>query len=400
MNHRLCLCLLLSGDLLAAHAGDEVAESARYIDRAVMRDYERQSDWQRWVDKGLARPALPPPGAADDATFLRRACVDLAGRLPRAAEVRAFVSDSSSDKRTRLTDALLKEPGAAEVRFRMFAEAFRVTDMVGGASQAAFIAWLRQAAADDMPFKEMVKAMITAESGTPASGLVARDQGEALRTACSLADALMGESLYCAICHSHPFTNHMQLQSYQFAACFGKMTLPVHYMYVDGHPGEEVEARLLPEQGNYEASELRDPVLSKGARAQLAEALAGLGAKRLPKIAALRVWRGMFGMPGSGFKPDHTSGLGIETRPAWSEAMPKHFEKLGTSCFEAPDRPTWLDYDFQDPDYAEGVHALGQVLERCGFRLGELQRILARTEAYGRESGAPGSPGTSRHPRS
>ena len=49
---------------------------------------------------------LRPSPVADDATFLRRATVDLCGRLPTPAEVKAFLADASSDKRTKLIDRL------------------------------------------------------------------------------------------------------------------------------------------------------------------------------------------------------------------------------------------------------------------------------------------------------
>ncbi|MDB6138766.1 MAG: hypothetical protein JWO94_1838 [Verrucomicrobiaceae bacterium] len=380
MNQRLCLCVLLSGELFTVHAADKISESARYIDRAVMRDYERQADRERLLG-GHPEPR-PLPSTADDATFLRRACVDLAGRLPRVAEVRAFMSDPSPNKRARLADALLKEPGAAEVRFRMLAEAFRVTDEVGGESQASFIAWLRKAAADDMPFNEMVKAMIMGDEGTAEAAFLKRDQGKPMHTAVSMADAVLGDDLYCASCHDHPFSNRTQREVYEFAACFGKMKFPPHYMYINGKPGKKVKAIPLPEQGNPWVPQIMAPVLSKDARLQLADAIAGSGSKRLARTAALRVWRGLFGMPG--LENDQTTD-GENAWPAWSEMMPKDFEASGTSCFNAPHRPSWLGNDFAGDHYAEAVHALAEVFEHCGFKLGELQRILTRTEAYGRE---------------
>ncbi len=380
MNHRLCLCVLLSCEFFTAHAADSISESARYIDRAVMRDYERQADRERLLG-GHPEPR-PLPSTSDDATFLRRACVDLAGRLPGAAEVRSFMADPAPDKRARLADALLEEPGAAEVRFRMLAEAFRVTDQVAGESQGAFIAWLRKAAEMDLPFNEMVKAMITAEEGTPAAAFLKRDQGEPMRTAVSMADAVLGENLYCATCHDHPFSNRTQREAYEFAACFGNMKFTANYKYINGKPGERVNAIPLPEQGNPWMPQIMAPVLSKDARLQLADAMAGSGSKRLARTAALRVWRGLFGMPG--LQCDQTTG-GVNAWPAWSEMMPKGFEESGTSCFNPQHRPTWLGDDFGGDHYVEGVHALAEVLERCGFKLGELQRILTRTEAYGRE---------------
>src|SRR6202044_2818249 len=46
---------------------------------------------------------------ADDAEFLRRVSLDLIGRIPTAAEVRAFLADSRADKRARTIDRLLAD---------------------------------------------------------------------------------------------------------------------------------------------------------------------------------------------------------------------------------------------------------------------------------------------------
>jgi uncharacterized protein DUF1549 len=45
---------------------------------------------------------------ADDAEFVRRLYLDLAGRLPTTAEVQAFLKDKTPEKRQRLIEELLK----------------------------------------------------------------------------------------------------------------------------------------------------------------------------------------------------------------------------------------------------------------------------------------------------
>ena len=68
---------------VAGRAEETTLDAARRIDAALVRGYESVA----------ARAALPPlPEAADDATFLRRACIDLAGRLPHPEEVQAYLA--------------------------------------------------------------------------------------------------------------------------------------------------------------------------------------------------------------------------------------------------------------------------------------------------------------------
>src|SRR5262245_49374032 len=55
----------------------------------------------------LKAAGVEPAPRADDATFLRRVYLDLAGRIPSVAEARAFLKDQAPDKRQRLVETLL-----------------------------------------------------------------------------------------------------------------------------------------------------------------------------------------------------------------------------------------------------------------------------------------------------
>src|SRR5262245_10849347 len=64
-----------------------------------------------YVAARWAATRLKPSPTADDAAFIRRAYLDLVGRIPPAMEVRRFLSDKSPDKRERLVERLLDSPG-------------------------------------------------------------------------------------------------------------------------------------------------------------------------------------------------------------------------------------------------------------------------------------------------
>ncbi len=343
-------------------------QAAARLDAALTHDYELL---QR-------RDAPPLPPRADDATFLRRACIDLAGRLPRADEARSFLADTAPDKRARLTDALTQEPGAAEVRYRMLAEAFRVQ------YDTKVIAWLRQAAAEDKPYADIVTHMIGGGK------MALRDDGDALRTSVETAYSVLGEDVYCAMCHDHPFNDHTEMECYSFAACFtGRkpLHLPSDYLYANGKPGDVVQPALL-RVGLGNPSYLRDDQdsLVQVTRWMLEDETS----RRYAMVASLRVWNGLFGMPGQ--IVNRTIG-GMDDAPPWHGVHRKPRLNLSSDCFSASPRgsPTWVDMTFNSPsDFTQAPKLLIEEFLRCGGRIGEFQRILARTEAYSRAGHAPG----------
>lgn len=351
-------------------ATDPIHEAAARLDTALMHDYELIKE-QRQKRKNT--PLLPTlPGVADDSAFLRRACIDLAGRLPSPDEVRAFLADSSPDKRHRLTEALVREPGAADVRFRMLAEAFRVKD--GDAT----VGWLRQAAAEDRTYAEIITYMIGG------GHMLLRDAGDAMRTSVETAHAVLGEDFYCAMCHDHPFNDHTQRETYSFAACFDAkdaLRLPSDYLYRDGKPGDVVQPSMPRLLGGYWQN-LRDDEdkLTQVARWIVDEEQS----RRFAVVASLRVWSSLFGMPGQ--MVDRTLG-GVDDAPPWHGIHRKPRLNLSSDCFSASPRglSTWVGLQINSPaDFTQGIKVLVEEFLRCGGRLGEFQRLLAYTDAYQR----------------
>jgi hypothetical protein len=343
---------------------DPVREAAARVDVALMHDYRLVAETRHPDRYTLPLPALP--SIADDTSFLRRACIDLAGRLPRPDEVRTFVADQTPDKRRQLTDALTREAGAGEVRFRMLAEAFRVTD-----EDAETIAWLREAAAKDYPYAEIIAVMI-------GGGLTSRrDGGDAMRTSVETAYSVLGVNNRCAMCHDHPFNDRTEMETYEFAACFTgpgqAMRLPHDYKYPRAEPGDVVMP-ALPRLTRSWPPGIRDDA---DKRVQVAHWITEQEVtKRFALVAVMRSWRALFGMPGQIIDP--TVG-GVDDEPSWQETR--------GNCFYAARRgsPTWIDMDISEPgDFSQATKVMMEEFLRCEGRIGEYQRILASTEAYSR----------------
>lgn len=347
--------------------------AAGRIDTALTRAYEASQTQERLHNRAPL-PALPPP--ADDAAFLRRACIDLAGRLPRADEVREFLGSAAPNKRAALTDVLLKEAGAQETRFRMLAETFRVKD------DTEVIEWLRQAAMDDRPYDQIIQHLIGE------GHMSRRDEGNAFRTGVETAYAVLGEDLHCAQCHDHAYNDRTQMESHQFAACFtyndelDNIQLPLNYRYRDGQPGDVVKPKLL------RMTKEPPPAVKSGQdqRMVVAKWITQESSYRFAYVAAQRIWSSLFGMPGQ--YVDRTVG-GSDPQPSWEEVHgTTNVAVTRRHCYSGvhPNGVAWIGQNFSQSSVPNAEAMLAEEFRRCGYRIGEFQRILARTDAYRRTS--------------
>lgn len=175
----------------------------------------------------LKKLNIAPSGLADDATYLRRVYLDAIGTLPTAAEARSFLADQRPDRRARLVDALLERPEYADYWALQWADVLRVDRQVLGHKRAhAFYRWIRNSIAQDKPFDQFARELVTAEgpleeNGPAAFYKVAPKPGE---TASALAQALLGVRIACAECHHHPFDRWGQADYFGMQAFFTPLT--------------------------------------------------------------------------------------------------------------------------------------------------------------------------------
>lgn len=180
--------------------------------------------YARFQELGL----FPSEPCRDD-EFLRRATLDVLGRLPTLEETRAFLADSSPDRRERLVERLL----GPENRFD-YADYWAVkwgdllrpnTQRVGVKPVYLFDQWIREKFRDNTRWDAFVTELLTAAGSSHEYGPVAmfRDKREPDEMSEFVSQLFLGVRLNCAKCHHHPSERWSQDDYYSMAAFFGSM---------------------------------------------------------------------------------------------------------------------------------------------------------------------------------
>jgi hypothetical protein len=196
------------------------------VDKAAYAKLPRSNFIDDLVWKRLERLGIMPSGGIDDATFLRRAYLDVIGRLPTPDEVRTFLADKSATKREQLVDALLERPEYADFWANKWADLLRPNPYrVGMKSVMSFDAWIRDSFRQNKPYDQFVRELVTAKGSTWRNGaaVMFRDRRSAEEITTMVAQLFLGVRLDCARCHHHPFEVWGQDEFYGTAAYFARV---------------------------------------------------------------------------------------------------------------------------------------------------------------------------------
>lgn len=241
------------------HSFEQIERGAKMIDETLR------------AKLGESKQDLNPP--ASDEQFVRRIYLDIAGRIPTAAETQAFLADANATKRRDLIDKLLLSADYPSQMFNWIADMLRVKELKSNQGDTlSYQAWLMDQVTANRPWNQTVGDMLTAEGDlvtNPAVGWLVRDSGMPLDSLANTLTIFMGASVGCAQCHDHPFNDYTQRSFYEMAAFFGStdipgknvraapkvlknryhrvtnapddfLTLPDDYKYDDAKPGSQV----------------------------------------------------------------------------------------------------------------------------------------------------------------
>jgi hypothetical protein len=314
LGRRSCLFLLVVGCLAngAVGAGDRPppAQVERAMTAAVDEHLARS-----WAESGVE-----PSARSSDAEFLRRASLDLAGKIPAVAEVRSFLDNTDPEKRRKVVEEILRGPSASN----HFVNTWRPLLVPGGSTgNARFQApdldrWLGDRFGERVGFDQLVRELLTypldnalatnrvvVQPGSGPSPLAFYTSREFKpeELASGTARLFLGVRIECAQCHDHPFAAWKRDRFWEFAANFAGITrqgLPnaINARVVERKGLAEL---LIPGTGRMAQAGFLDgsrdrPDLVGGGRESLAAWITSPGNPYFARAIVNRAWAQLFGV--------------------------------------------------------------------------------------------------------
>ena len=179
------------------------------------------------VFANLKQIGVPPSPVCDDATFLRRVSLDIAGHLPTVEEANAFFASQEPDKRDRLIESLLNSPDYADFFANKWAAVLKNKrdDTSDITANFAFHSWLRDGLLANKPYDQMVRQILAATGTIVANPPVAwyKRVKEPQQQIEDVAQLFLGVKMQCAQCHHHPFERWSQADYYSLSAFFSQV---------------------------------------------------------------------------------------------------------------------------------------------------------------------------------
>jgi hypothetical protein len=300
----------------------------------------------RFIAAKLAKAGTKPAPLCDDASFLRRATLDITGVIPTEQEAAAFLTDNSRDKRARAIDRLLASDAWADHWTSYWQDVLAENpNMLKGTlnNTGPFRWWIHEALLDNLPMDRFATELITMEGsasyGAPAGFAIASQNDLPMAAKAQiLSSAFLANEMKCARCHDAPYHPFEQGDLFKIAAMLQRVPLkvPGSSLTPGMNKNSKVTVTLTPGQmidPHFPFSTPGEPlpgVLRKkdDSRENLAAILTDPRDDRFAQVVVNRLWRQFLGF-----------GI-VDPVDDWSTAVPSH-----------PDLLKWLAHELITHDY-------------------------------------------------
>ncbi len=321
---------------------------------------------------------------ASDAEFLRRATLDLTGRIPSATEARTFLDDKAADKRTKVIDRLLASPKYA----RRMQEYWDVVLMDRRRDvrvpRAAWEDYLRTSFAENKPFDQLVREMLSADGSDPktrpASKFLLDRTLDPTMVTRDISRLFLGMNLQCAQCHDHPLVEaYKQEHFYGIQAFFTRAFL---------FPDNTVATAVIAEKGEGDTTFTSVFDKSKAIK-NTAPRMPGLKPLSDPKLEKGKEYKVP---PAKGVKPIPNHSRFSQLAAAITDKDNVAFRRTAANRLWAMMlgrgivHPMEFDHPENPPSHPALLNLLGEELVAHKFDVKWLVREIALSKTYQRSS--------------
>ena len=337
---------------------------------------------EQWILEGAKWPAAPVApeklivsSLTQDEAFLRRVFLDTIGIPPSELEIRRFLKDASTDKRSKIIDQLLNDERCADHAMSEWLDLLAENPTLLNQSlnsTGPFRWFLHDSLRDNKPLDRMVTELIlmrgdATTGGSAGFAMAAENDSPFAAKGHIVATAFLGIELQCARCHDSPYHSTTQRDLYSLAAMFERKPVTVpktsrvpagffeknarqSLIQVTLKPGEPVKPQwpFNKATGIAEGQELDYLIENPSdSRERLAALITSPQNQRFPKVVVNRIWKRLMG---AGF---------VEPAHDWEGNSPSH-----------PHLLDWLAHELVSNQY-DTNHIL---------------RLILNSNAYQRES--------------
>jgi hypothetical protein len=189
---KVALVLGLFASLANFSPADELLPTEKSVEEAI----------DHYVDARLAKENVTAVAQAGDVNLLRRTMLDLIGRIPTAAEAKAYAASSDAGKRASLVDRLIGSP--AYIR----EQTAELDALLMRGTNQNLKEYLAASIEKNVPWDQMFREMIVGQEGdAEQKGAIRFIRSRAKDTDKLTTDAgilFFGVNVSCAKCHDHP----------------------------------------------------------------------------------------------------------------------------------------------------------------------------------------------------
>ena len=302
--------------------GEAVAEAKDVTPPNDLSDADIVAEIDRLVADTWQQHDLVPSPTASDTEWIRRACLNIVGRIPTIEESTSFLASNSPRKRQQVIGDLVQSSERSSHLAVVWANMLIGRTERRGVNRDKLFEFLFKEFQQNAPWIDTVGELISASGRSDTNGatnfLLAHLNNEATPATAVTARLFLGEQMSCLQCHDHPFSKGVGQSEYWALNAFFKDTDRVTvsvamndsavrpslrnaaWKLVDRRRGERVtffenrsgqQKAVLPTYDGHIISE--DSTVQR--RGELARLLASDSQTKVAKAMVNRMWAHFFG---------------------------------------------------------------------------------------------------------